>query len=256
VGDTELVGRASVAGPTMSDLSDSFGLEALIPSPLAIISDARIGARTDKARVAERLLSISGKDRMTVSRKFKPAWTGKLLTRIWIMTNDLPALNDGSSALAGRFVILLYPNSFYEKEDPKLASKLVRELPGILNWAIEGYRKLNKRGHFVQPANAKETMEEIEALGAPIKAFVRDMCVLGSTHSVTADALFKEYLDWAVRNKQNSYNKEWFARELRSAVPGLKSERRRAAGKPGDRTEGDKKDLRDLYYLGVDLAPL
>ena len=43
-----LLGSTSVAGPTMASLAENFGLESLIKCPLAIISDARIGARTDK----------------------------------------------------------------------------------------------------------------------------------------------------------------------------------------------------------------
>src|SRR5262249_24725513 len=79
-----LLGRDSVAGPPMSSLGETFGLEPLITKKLAIISDARIGRRTDTSLVIERLLSISGEDAMTVARKFKPAWNGYLETRIEI----------------------------------------------------------------------------------------------------------------------------------------------------------------------------
>ena len=171
-----LLGTASVAGPTMSSLADTFGLEPLITKPLAIISDARIGARTDKSAITERLLSISGEDQMTVARKFKSAWDGQLMTRFMIITNDLPSMSDNSGALAGRYMILLLIKSFFGKEDPALTGKLLKELPGILNWAIAGYRRLHKRGHFVQPKSSQEAADEIEMLAAPVKAFIRDRC--------------------------------------------------------------------------------
>ena len=47
---TALLGRANVAGPTLSSLSTNFGLAPLISKPLAVISDARLGGRTDQAR--------------------------------------------------------------------------------------------------------------------------------------------------------------------------------------------------------------
>jgi putative DNA primase/helicase len=136
---TAMLGRNSVGGPTMSNLSETFGLESLITKPAAIISDARIGARTDKSTIVERLLSISGEDSLDVPRKYMIAWTGKLPTRFTILTNELPSLSDGSGALAGRFIILIMTKSFFGKEDPALTSKLLTELPGILNWSIEGY---------------------------------------------------------------------------------------------------------------------
>ena len=68
-----LLGPAAVAGPTMSSLSENFGLEAIYTKPLAIISDARIGRHTNKSKIVERLLSISGEDMLSVPRKFKEA---------------------------------------------------------------------------------------------------------------------------------------------------------------------------------------
>jgi len=50
---TQLVGNEAVTGPTMTSLGETFGLEPLITSSLAIISDARIGAKTDKANITE-----------------------------------------------------------------------------------------------------------------------------------------------------------------------------------------------------------
>jgi P4 family phage/plasmid primase-like protien len=148
---TRLLGRDSVGGPTMSSLSETFGLEPLITKPLAIVSDMRIGARTDKSTLVERLLSISGEDSLTVHRKFRQAWDSRLPTRFMIMTNELPSLSDGSAALAGRFVVLIMTVSFFGNEDQTLTNKLATELPGILNWAIDGYKRLNKRGYFVMP---------------------------------------------------------------------------------------------------------
>ena len=104
----------------MSSLGETFGLEPLITKPAAIISDARIGARSDKSAIVERLLSISGEDTQTITRKHIGAWNGKLPTRFTILTNELPSLSDGSAALAGRLIILMMIKSFYGKEDRAL----------------------------------------------------------------------------------------------------------------------------------------
>ena len=64
----------------MSSLGETFGLEPPITKPAAIISDARIGARSDKSAIVERLLSISGENTQTIARKHIGAWNGKLPT--------------------------------------------------------------------------------------------------------------------------------------------------------------------------------
>ena len=218
----ELVGHDSVAGPTMHSLSGEFGLEPLIPRTVAIISDARIGARTDKAAVTERLLSISGEDALTVNRKNTSQWTGRLQTRFAILTNELPALSDGSGALANRFVIIMLTNSMLGREDPTLFDKLKAEMPSILNWAIDGYERLRSRGHFVQPASGQEALDEIQTLAAPKKAFVRDMCDVGPGLEVASEVLWEQWKDWCTSSSANFGSKNWFFRDLKTAVPGIK----------------------------------
>ena len=125
---TELVGRDNVAAPTLASLSTNFGLAPLIGKPLAIIADARLGSRSDPAAIAERLLSVSGEDALTIDRKFQPAWTGRLPTRFVVLTNELPRLVDASGALAKRFLVLTMQQSFLGREDHGLTGKLLAEL--------------------------------------------------------------------------------------------------------------------------------
>jgi putative DNA primase/helicase len=112
-----MLGQWNVAGPTLSSLTQNFGLQTLIGKPLAIISDARLGGRADASIVVERLLAITGEDAITIDRKYREVWTGRLPTRFLILTNELPRLADVSGALASRFIIFVLTNSFLGRED-------------------------------------------------------------------------------------------------------------------------------------------
>ena len=101
----------------------NFGLAPLIGKRLAIISDARLSGRADQHAIAERLLSITGEDALTIDRKYAPAWTGRLHTRFLILSNELPRLADASGALAGRFILLSLTESFYGREDQGLTGQ-------------------------------------------------------------------------------------------------------------------------------------
>ena len=85
---TGLLGAHSVAGPTLASLSTHFGLSALIGKPLGLISDVRLSKRSDSNVVVERLLSVSGEDGLTIDRKYRKPWTGRLPTRFVVMTNE------------------------------------------------------------------------------------------------------------------------------------------------------------------------
>src|SRR5438477_2298642 len=101
-----LIGRKNVAAPTLNSFGGEFGLAPLIGKPLAVISDARFAGK-DASIVVERLLSISGEDSLTINRKFRDQWTGKLPTRLHVISNELPKLGDASTAIVGRMVLIL-----------------------------------------------------------------------------------------------------------------------------------------------------
>jgi putative DNA primase/helicase len=227
---TALLGRENVAGPTLSSLSQNFGLAALIGKPLAVISDARLGGRTDPQVIAERLLAISGEDSLSVDRKFLDAWTGRLPTRFLILTNELPSLADASGALASRFIVLRMTRSFYGVEDAALTGKLLAELPAILNWAMVGRDRIAERGHFKQPASAKQAVEELSDLGSPIGVFIRDRCEVRDGLSVVCDELFDAWTAWcAEQHRDHAGTKQLFGRNLRAFVPGLDTDQVRHA---------------------------
>lgn len=135
---TSLVGRGHVAGPTLASLGTNFGLAPLLGKPLAIISDARLGS-TPAHTIVERLLSITGEDMLTVDRKFREPWSGKLATRFVVLSNELPRFKDSSGAIANRLLIAQMTTSFLGREDRDLDRRLHAELPAILRWALDGW---------------------------------------------------------------------------------------------------------------------
>jgi putative DNA primase/helicase len=237
-----LVGTGNVAGPTLSSLNGDFGLAPLLGKSLAVVSDARLNGRGAHT-VVERLLSISGEDTLTVNRKYREQWTGKLPTRIMLCSNELPQLGDASYAIAGRFVPLLLTRSWLGREDHALELALREELPGILNWALAGLERLSRKTGFTRPPGADDAMVALQDLASPIAAFVRDRCVRGHEHEVAVDTLYADYRTWAEDNGHTRSTKQVFGRDLRAAIPGLRIAR----------VGGHESAERERVYQGVGL---
>ena len=181
--------------------------------------------------IAERLLSISGEDGLTVDRKYLPPWTGRLPARFLILTNELPRLADASGALASRFIVLTLTESFYGREDHALTDKLLGELPGILNWSIDGWQRLQERGRFVQPSSSADAIQALEDLGSPVGAFIRDRCNVGPGHEVDSQELFAAWKAWCEeQGRDHPGTAQTFGRDLRAVVPSLKITQRREGG--------------------------
>jgi len=226
---TALVGRDNVCAPTLASMSNNFGLSPLIGKQLAIVGDARLGARADQSSIAERLLSITGEDAQTIDRKFLRAWTGRLSTRFVIISNELPRLSDASAALPSRFILLTLTESFFGCEDHGLLDRLLSELPSILNWSLAGLDRLTRRGSFVQPASAAEAIAALEDLASPVGAFVRERCIIGPAADCEVGTLFEAWRDWcAVQGRDQPGTAATFGRDLRAVIPSLRTANRRA----------------------------
>lgn len=227
---TELVGRDHVVGSTLASLGSNFGLAPLVDASVTFIGDARLPKKGDNSIITERMLAISGEDTLTVDRKYRPHWTGKLPARIFVLSNELPRLDDVSGALASRFIILTLTRSFYGRENRRLFDELREELPGILNWALDGLDRLDRADRFVQPESSAEQIRELEDLSSPVGAFIRDCCQTGPDHEVKADKLYEAWRDW---NDDQGYRNvstvQTFGRDLRAAVPALTVTRPRDA---------------------------
>jgi P4 family phage/plasmid primase-like protien len=220
----KLLGPRNVVGPTASSLAQNFGLQPLIGKSLAIISDARFRGRQDAA--LERLLSISGEDAVSVDRKYLTPVNIRLPVRFMLLSNELPQFIDASGAIANRFMIVRLTKSFLGHENRHLTEELCTELPGILNWAIEGWFRLHERGNFVQPASGREAQAEMEDLASPVVAFVRDLCITSVGSRVLVDPLFGSWNEWCEREGiVRPGSKQQFGRDLRAVIPNLKIRR-------------------------------
>lgn len=239
----ELVGKDNLAGPTLAGLGTNFGLATLIGKPLAIISDARLAGGGDNSQVVERLLTISGEDTIDIDRKYRQQWTGKLPTRLMLLSNELPHFGDSSGVIARRFIVLSMTVSWLGKEDPTLFDRLRREMPGILNWALEGLADLEAAGRITEPVSSREAVSTMQDTASPTSAFVRERCTTGAAHAVPVDALWAAWREWAEDNGVRPGTKQVFGRNLQSVIPQLTLSRPRGDG------------ARIRTYTGIGIRP-
>jgi putative DNA primase/helicase len=240
---TKLVGASNVCAPTLSGLGTNFGLWPLIGKQLAIVGDARLSGRTDQATIVERILSITGEDLLTIDRKCIESVNIRLTSRLMFLTNVLPNLSDASGALAKRFMFGILRRSFFDSEDHGLEQRIYSELPGILLWAIAGWRRLQERGRFIQPATSEASVREMTDLASPISAFVRDWCKLDPSASIPRNELFDAWKAWCMEQGKHAGSVPVFGRDLRAAVPNIETSSRR-----------NEDGGRDRHYEGIHLT--
>lgn len=76
--------------------------------------------------------------------------------------NELPKTNDKSNGYFRRFLIAPFGVQIPKQEvDPRLAEKIIStELPGIMNWVLEGRRRLITQSGFTESSLCQKQLEE------------------------------------------------------------------------------------------------
>jgi len=216
-----LVGANFVTGPQLGDLAGTFGKEPLIGKRLAVMGDVRWNSKsaTDAVPI---LLGISGDDHGTVHRKNQKAWEGRLGVRFLLMSNDEPRFTDASGAMASRMIHVDFQQSFFGRENPGLTGELLSELPGILNWALEGLARLNRNGRFTVPKSSARVDEHVQRTASPAKAFIEDKCVIEADAKVSLGDLFVAWQEWCRHTGRPELmaSEDMLSAQLRSAVRG------------------------------------
>jgi putative DNA primase/helicase len=177
------IGADNIAASGLSEITETFGLQPFMDKSLAIMNEASDVARS-AASPAPRMKAISGNDLVSVNHKNGFILSVRLPTRILVVCNSQLTFKDASGVLATRLVVIEFNHSQLGKEDPHLLERdLFPEMPGIFNWAMDGYARLLQQGAFTVTSGGMHSAEEMAQAGSPLMAFLSDRCVVDDTTS-------------------------------------------------------------------------
>lgn len=228
-----LAGEKNSCGPTLNSLTEQFGLWALTDKTLAIIGDARLPKKGTEV-ITERLLSITGEDTINVDRKWQRPWAGKIPARLVLLSNEIPNWADSAGVLPTRFIVATTVKSYLGKEDTTLLDRLATELPGILNWALDGLDRLVLQKKFTVNIATPEIVGAQRDRSAPQKGFVEETCVLGADKWVSKERLREMWVLWnGEHGRTVADTRESFTTKLLGMVPTIQArdQKKRINGK-------------------------
>lgn len=252
---TELVAKHNTCSPPINSLGSQFGLQPFIGKKLAIFSDMRMDQKSPKAAITENILRVTGEDAVTIDRKYKEAWTGRLSTRFLFISNQTDIPRDESGALAKRFLLTVMFESFMGREDPALTARLCIELPSILNWSLDGLRRLRARGYFTEPKSSAIIRSRLNQISQPIASFIEDCCVLDRDATLRKEQVYDTYRSWCGRTGRRPHPDGIFFRNLYDGFPMVSASRPMIDGERVHIVKGLKLAARNGADRGQDEMP-
>lgn len=182
---------------------------------LATGSETEEGARLAEARVKD----STGGDTLTGRELYGHPFNFSPTHKLWIYGNHLPDIRGNDDGIWRRIKLIPFEVKIRDEEkDPKLPEKLLKELPGILNWAIRGCLEWQKRG-LGTPATVIEATAEYREEEDEIGEFVAEKCTCAG--QVERSELHNAYREWAEgRGIRMPMTPKAFAKRLR-VRPGI-----------------------------------
>lgn len=187
-----LVGQEQSCAVSLESIKGDFAMSAFINKKVNIASENESMPSTEKLKT---LISC---DRINIPRKYLSDWTGKLFTKHIFLMNSLPNTSDITYGFFRKIIIIPFNHIVSPKEiDRDLTVKLMAEMPGILNWAFEGYKRLIENDYvFTECKAVNRIMKEYMDNENPTAVFFNDTYEKAPESKILKSDLYRDYIEW------------------------------------------------------------
>jgi putative DNA primase/helicase len=190
---------------------NSNDLARLIGSRIVTSSESSESGRINE----ERIKAMTGSDPITARLLYKEHVTFNPSFKIWAAVNTLPEISGTDNGIWRRIRVIPFNVSFLGREDPYLSQKLRNELPGIMNWAIEGAIEWMQHG-LTEPQLVVDAVKEYRTDSNIVMTFLDSAIHLDLAERVQSSVLFREYTSYCNGAGFFAVNQTKFGREMRS----------------------------------------
>ena len=162
---------------------------------LFVDDDVRAGARLPDGV----LKTISEAKEVTGELKYQPSFNFTVRTVPVLLCNNIPSLADLSHGMLRRLMVIPFNRRFTDQDcDPDCLSEFgLNELPGVLNRALHGYRRLLERGaKFKRPAAVRQATKRWLQQANPLPAFVEARCMRQAEGRCSVKDFYAAYTTW------------------------------------------------------------
>ena len=201
------------------------------------------------------LKEIIGGDKIRANIKYKQPFEFEPKVKHYYAANQLPKIAESDEAFFRRNMLLPVPTTVpTDDRDPHLVDKLTEELPGILNWALQGMHRLLEQRLFTGDMSPFMTEETWQEWGNSIGRFEQIALRSGETHIPKSD-IYAAYLQFCDDKNIPSESQHMMTRELKEL--GYTDGRARVDGVQQrvflnlEWTDGGKEYHEDTRFTGV-----
>lgn len=191
-----LVGEQNVSNISLSSFSERFTTVEMLGKALNISGEIPSGSLSGRA--LDIFKSITGGDRMDLSRKGRNSVQAKLRTKLIFAGNTIPTFSkiDGSHSLVGRIHLLLFDNEVAEVErDIELEDKLWAERNEIVYGALFAVADFLENKKVFRITNDElKVLDCMSHVTNPVSYFIEECVEFDDSYMVHITDVYEAYL--------------------------------------------------------------
>lgn len=197
-----------------------------VSNDIARLKDARLVAAPeteDGKRMNEGLIKrLTGGDTITARFMHQEFFEFRPQFKVWMTGNHRPEVRGTDDAIWRRVALIPFQVTIPKEErNHNLKEELLDELPGILNWAINGY-KAWKKERLGRPDVIAIAVEEYRTSQDKLGAFLDEATEKDDNFTVKAGILYKYYQSWCKNNGEYAMSLMRFGNTMKERGEGSK----------------------------------
>lgn len=209
----EMIGSKYVSAMSIQTLTlNQFATSGLVGKKVNLCNEEESKyLRSDKFKAL-----ISG-DLIQAERKYEGQFTFRPQTKYIFASNQMPTFDGINHGIRRRMMIVPFKRIFKpEEQNKELADELLKELPGIVGWALKGAERLVKNNYrFTYSLAVSESAIEFENYTSSSLMFFRENYQPDPEGFVDNEDLYKEYQEWCTKTGKRFLSMTHFNRDLR-----------------------------------------
>lgn len=191
---SELFGE-TVSEVPLEEIPKRFQTKRVRDKLINICSDIESGYLKETGTIKKLIRgeTLSGEYKGGKSFEFRP------IARLIFSANKMPRVRDKSHGWYRSFQLVEFPNKFTkgtDNHDRYFKDKLTNNLSGILNWALEGLKRLNRNNRFTQSEKVEEQKRLYINENDSIVSFLSDNTIKNTESKVYGTKLYNFYKEY------------------------------------------------------------
>ena len=219
-----ILGSDNVVIGEFKDLQNKFSTTSLDKQMMFIDDDISLEALDDTSTFKK---IVTAETAMEVEPKGKAKYKTKLYSRILCCGNGaIQSKFDRSDGFYRRLLLCKVKSLAYRKPDRLLSDKLDKEIPGIINWLLEGLLRVVKNGFIIKPsARMIKELQLVRDTSDTIQLFMTDDQFVEYTYDeedkVSIKQLYDAYEKWCNDNNYLVIHKNTFGKTIRKTYKSI-----------------------------------